>query len=304
MNNNNPLSRERQNNAMKNYTRYYKQTKKEPPKNYGTFDYLQTEPTSTHTISLTGRFRRRIPQYPSSERSIFKPLKLLTLPNSKRTMDPNLQDKEPTSIRSNNSNQSKFNKESTEFGFVSNVDIKTPHNKSNPKLYSSSVFDSSNNSFSRPLSKPTLFDKYTKTTQIYGLPGGCKRDINEILDDRSRNSFQESRDKSRDSYRIKVKHDYNSNIECLPGSTINTKVNRFRKYGGMKNDGNNIFNNNTNSTNGNIGFYTPNTGKKMNLFNSIVEKNKDSSYFGRRIREKPVVGIKARYRNQSNFKII
>ena len=300
---NNPLSRERKTNAIKNYTRYYKQHKKEPPKNYGTFDYLQTEPTSTHTISLNGRFRKKIPQYPSSERSIFRPLKLITLPNSKRTMDPTLQDNEPKSIRTNILNQSKFNKESSEFGFVSNVDIKTPHNKSNPKLYSSSVFGSSNTSFSKPLSKPTLFDKYTKTTQIYGLPGGCKRNVNDILDDRSRNSFQESRDKSRDSFQIKVKHDYNSNIECLPGSTINTTLSRFRKYGGVKNDGNDIFNNNNNKD-GHERVNTHTTGKKMNLLNQIVEKNRDNSYFGRRIKEKPVVGIKARYRNQSNFKII
>jgi hypothetical protein len=64
------------------------------------------------------------------------------------------------------------------------------------------------------------FKKYDKTTQIMTLPGGLKRDSDQIKDDnkplvRNNTAFTE-----------KVARDYNSNISCLPCRLENVPVSR------------------------------------------------------------------------------
>ena len=74
-------------------------------------------------------------------------------------------------------NSFRFNTESPQFNYISKVDTKIPNKKANPKLFKSSILYNcpQEENITKREYKPTLFEKYTTTTQIYNLPGGVKR---------------------------------------------------------------------------------------------------------------------------------
>ena len=67
--------------------------------------------------------------------------------------------------------------------------------------------------------REVVYKLYDNTTQIVHLPGGVKRTNKLINDDNSANPSKHT-----ESYQKKIIRDYNSNICCLPGSTMNEVV--------------------------------------------------------------------------------
>ena len=258
------------------------------------FNYKKATPKQDQIIILNGKFKKKFPhQTFSEERKIFSAKNLLKLPNSKRTINPELND-EPskrTITHASSPTTYRFNTESSEFNYISNVDNTLPRKKSNPRLYKSSCFDFySPIASTRRVAKPTLLDKYTKTTQIMNLPGGVKRSTEDINDDEKRIRSM-SGNTMRESYQKRVINDHNSNVACLPGCTINTVSSRGRRFNGKKNEEHNIFciGNNRKDVN--------NTYQKKKINNIIVY---DSKYFGHKLPERKG---KQGYHNESHFKI-
>jgi hypothetical protein len=64
------------------------------------------------------------------------------------------------------------------------------------------------------------FKQYDKTTQIMNLPGGLKRDSEQIKDD------TKPIIRSNVAFNAKVSRDYNSNISCLPCKLENIPASR------------------------------------------------------------------------------
>lgn len=62
------------------------------------------------------------------------------------------------------------------------------------------------------------FHKYTETTQIYGLPGGKKREGNDVRDDEDYKKFVKKAQID-DACKIKINKDYNSSVSCLNPKT-------------------------------------------------------------------------------------
>lgn len=259
------------------------------------FNYKKATPKQEQIVILNGKFKRKCPhQTFSEERKIFSAKNILKLPDSKRTINPELNNEtsKRTITHATSPTSYRFNTESNEFNYISNVDNKLPRKKSNPRLYKSSCFDFySPCASSRRVLKPTLLDKYTKTTQIMNLPGGIKRNDDDINDDEKRIRSM-SGNTIRESYRKRVINDHNSNVACLPGCKINTVRSRGRRYNGKKNEDNNIFC---------IG-----NKKDVNTISTTTQKKKinnivyDSKYFGQTIPERKG---KQGYHNESHFKI-
>lgn len=79
---------------------------------------------------------------------------------------------------------------------------------------------------------------YDTTTQIVSLPGGVKRNKDDIRDDRI-NAPQ----KNISTYSVKLSRDYKSNISCLPGNLVN-KENEKHTIKERKFQSSDIFNQN------------------------------------------------------------
>ena len=261
------------------------------------FNYPKAPTRPNNAVILEGKFKRKVSQQPrSTERKIFNKIKRLELPNSKRTLIPEM-NPQPKITKPNRTcnNSFRFNTESPQFNYISKVDTKIPNKKANPKLFKSSILYNcpQEENITKREYKPTLFEKYTTTTQIYNLPGGVKRIGTELNDDVNKcRSFYDN--KSKESYRKKVINNYNSNISCLPGSEINNVSYSYRRYNGKKNEGNELFSKENENYMNNI-----NVSKKKRI---VLNPNVlyDAKYFGKNVTEK---GRKPGYYNESHFQL-
>lgn len=219
----------------------YSHKKKSDKINLQSFDYQHPDVKPFLTNPLSGRWKTyHHEKCNSQEADLFRAntkhskhqsINPLNNYDSKRTLIPNYNTE--TDSSSTYRRESKFNKESKEFGYISSIDIFKPKKKTNSKCYSSSVFD-----FTSKPRKPdfmqknrSTFTKYNVTTQIENLPGCVKRQKTDINDDDC--SFKRSR--SYQSFQTKTKYDHNTNISCLPGCKINPEKRTFRKFSGQKN---------------------------------------------------------------------
>lgn len=281
-------------------------SRRENPQKLIDFNYQRATPKNDHIVILEGKFKKKVEtsRGKSEERKLFSRVKLLNQINTNRTLIPDLSPPDEkqncsrnSSIKKSNTNAFQFNKESPEFNYISNVNIKVPTKKSNPKLFSSSCFDKGDKDLpqTRTLYKPTLLEKYTKTTQIYSLPGGVKRNENEINDNGVQcKSF--CGNKSKESYQHKLLNDYNSNVACLPGCEINPIILRMRKFNGKKNEGNNIFNNTTTDVPIANNSFNISHKKKINLDTHL----NSNSFFGKSVTQRNTPQIRG-YHNESHF---
>ncbi|MCQ2820926.1 MAG: hypothetical protein MJ252_27015 [archaeon] len=201
------------------------------------------DPPLWHQITqLTGHFKKSFPPKYPNQRSTNE-VKYThkrkfsdeeTHSMTKRTMDPYL-NTEPSKP---NRPFSRCNKESKPFSYISRVDNHLPLKKTNPRLYESHCFDhpgteESKEDYSERQNtlRSTPFSDYSKTTQIYHLPGGVKRNQNEINDDKKERRLN----KRSKSFQIKTEYDHKSNISCIPGCKLNPIRHIFRRYSGRKN---------------------------------------------------------------------
>ena len=153
-------------------------------------------------------------------------------PNTQRTLIPSLRTEED--IKKDNSKYHKFSKQNNKSSGLLNPNSFNPlisydNNKkerrelkssqSNRNNFKLSYDDNEMNlEYKREKGKPK-YEEYKTTTQIYSLPGGVKRKINE----KSINPlYKESIDK-------KLENDYQSKIICLP-NTETRDINNEKKF--------------------------------------------------------------------------
>lgn len=144
--------------------------------------------------------------------------------------------------------------------------------------------------------KTTVFSRYNKTTQIINLPGGVKRNLNDINDDKQRIDNRPCiRWDKPTSYTTKIFNDYKSSVVCLPGSgTVSvpekqpTKPISTRRF-----QTNDIFN----TAESNNRTFRAFSGKKINNNKrSNIESTND-------IYQNRFQGIKKSYKNYSQIQL-
>ena len=172
-------------------------------------------------LTITGKNSRHIMQSSSKERKLLDRIKYKPQQNSKRTLIPNY---EKISIKNNNN--SKINYTTMDNIFCEKVPnrqkslIKTSKikNKTSYDLFNNSKEDSNNlNNFWQCKNKFSFCvkNKYDYSSEILTLPGGHKRDINDINDDYTKNESK--------------KKNINSTINCFKDRNINSKNHIYEK---------------------------------------------------------------------------
>ena len=246
--------------------------------------YSYQRPPNEIKPEVTGRGLRHIQPKISEEIKNYRTVNLHPQPNTNRTLIPDLAP-EPKKINTRNSetfsNSLKYNYNPNNINLYNNNDnlynneeklfqskrrpnssyINTTYNNSN---YHSN-YDNENLNYNpitnnnpkidgfyedinskRRQHADTQFSRYKTTTQIYNLPGGIKRNINEINDDKKLYDTKPFYKLEHPSYSIKVYDDYKSNVSCLPNTLTkyneknvynNKYLNNYRKF-----ENNDIFN--------------------------------------------------------------
>ena len=148
----------------------------------------------------------------------------------------------------------------------------------------------------RPGIKQTNYSKYKTTSQIMNLPGGNKRNLNDVHDDQNNSEIRPCIKWDKPSYSTKIYKDYKSKVTCLPGSGTITTYRRqigrpisFKRF-----QDNDIFNNKKNYSNDNS--FIQATGKRFNFEKRV---NQESSTTQQRAQ-----GLNKRYKNYSQFQIV
>ena len=160
----------------------------------------------------------------------------------------------------------------------------------------SSNANNSNDNFRRS-TKACVYSRYNKTTQIINLPGGVKRNLNEINDDKR---HYEKRPLIRwdkpTSYSTKIFKDYKSNVACLPGSgTINVPDKEQRRpISTRRFQTNDIFNTEVSERQNDPLLYS---GKKINISKRSNNESTTDIYQNR------FQGIKKSYKNYSQIQL-
>lgn len=120
-------------------------------------------------------------------------------------------------MRSKSSTHLKYNSDSKEFNYISNISNPMRRNPVNPKVYRSYDITNTNKPESqRREIKSVCFKKYDTTSQISNLPGCIKRNTNEINDDKKPIVIPDNQ-----SHHFKRFRDHRTNVYCLPGCTKN-----------------------------------------------------------------------------------
>ena len=182
---------------------------------------------------LTGKSKKHIHVFKSKEIKQFSNIKVKQFPNSKRVISPE-QNINNTKLvqRKKTTNNPTFNKESNQFSLISKVDYHIKPKPLSPTHRESYDFANKNgNNFTslKRSNKITPYGNYSMTTQIVNLPGCIKRDYGEIKDDQTTLhkfrpfsvEFANGSLSTRESCNNKMKNDYLSNVDCLPGSKHN-----------------------------------------------------------------------------------
>jgi hypothetical protein len=192
----------------------------------------------------------------------------------------------------------------------------TKPRRTNPKVYRSFSFEkiynpntneNNNDNYNeyayRPSTRPAQFSSYNKTTQIVNLPGGVKRNINDINDDGDIKNMRSLQKWDKPSHNTKIYKDYKSNVACLPGTgtiTVLDKPVTKRAINQRRYDSNDIFNTRYNSNNNND--YTGKTfkqysGKRINMSKRSNNESNNDIYQNR------FQGIKKNYKNYSQIQL-
>ena len=213
-------------------TIYFSQAKTNNRFDYQSPKKLQTQNPSIElrgTLNIRNKSTNKVNQ---EEVNPFRKMNLRNLPDSKRTLNPTLNyepDNREEIIRSRSVLNLKKNPQAVNNG---NIESILTRNQTNERITVQSkninnkkpVSDIFNLQDSRKFAEPKKllhyneFHKYTDTTQIYSLPGGKKREGNDIRDDEDYKKFVK---KAQIDYacKIKINKDYNSNVSCLNPST-------------------------------------------------------------------------------------
>lgn len=262
-------------------------------------------------FEITGKQKKHLPPHNSNEIKKFNRIKLKIFPNSNRVLIPE-ENKEIQKQKLHSNSTNKFNSESNQFAYISNVDYnikKKPMSPYGRETFSFKQEEGTKNNNCTSLkrgNKQTPYGSYSTTTQIVNLPGGIKRNDNEIKDDRRRSlPANRGEEKQRESYKAKIVNDYYTNISCLPGCPYNQRT-FYKEDVPLRKQFNNrsqsdIFNLKKEQS---IQNSNQEQGKRNNLlFNMshrriFPEKNNTTSEI------KPKSFKKDYYRNKSNFTFI
>ena len=180
-----------------------------------------------------------------------------------------------------------------------------------PKMYKSFSFeqiynnnDNSDNHVNeyvyRPSTRSGQYSSYGKTTQIVNLPGGVKRNANDINDDGDVSKIKAINKWDKPSYNTKVCKDYKSNVECLPGTGTVVVVDRDTKRRTISNkkyDCNDIFNVKYDYNKSNGKTFKQFCGKRMNMNKRSNNESSNDIYQSR------FQGIKKNYKNYSQSQL-
>ena len=178
-----------------------------------------------------------------------------------------------------------------------------------PKMYKSFSFeqiynnnDNSDNHVNeyvyRPSTRSGQYSSYGKTTQIVNLPGGVKRNANDINDEGDVSKIKAINKWDKPSYNTKVCKDYKSNVECLPGTGTVVVVDRDTKrrtISHKKYDCNDIFNVKYDYNKSNGKTFKQFCGKRMNMNKRSNNESSNDIYQSR------FQGIKKNYKNYSQI---
>ena len=205
----------------------------------------QKPPNEIISYELDGKGKKKFINPRSGEINKFRSIHLFPQPNTKRTINPLFapedkyiqKSKSSFNLNSYNYNNKNNNNNSNYLKYATLTDFKLfPSKKraSNFRLYRNN-FSIDNNDLSENLNvnynydfyedpyskkrqlKNGLFTHYKTTTQIVNLPGGVKRNKNDINDDKS--IIDKPKIKLMyPSFALKVEGDFKSNISCLPNS--------------------------------------------------------------------------------------
>ena len=267
----------------------------------------QKKPNEIISYELDGKGKKRFISPPSGEIKKFRSKHLFPQPNTKRTINPFLapEDKYFQKSKSsnnlniynyNNKNNNNNNNNSNYYKYATLTNFKLfPSKKrsSNFRLYRNN-FSIDNNDLRKNLNinynydfyedpyskkrqlKNGLFTHYKTTTQIVNLPGGIKRNQNDINDDKSMMEIKPKIKLIHPSFSLKVEGDFKSNVSCLPNSMTKNyndknKINNY--YYNDKNKFNGYYNNEKNTINNY--YYNDNWNKRnKNYFNNSYLKEK------------------------------
>ena len=236
----------------------------------------QKPPNEIISYELDGKGKKKFITHESGEINKFRSKHLFPQPNTKRTINPFLapEDKYFQKSKSSNNlniynynNKNNNNNNSNYYKYATLTNFKLfPSKKrsSNFRLYRNN-FSIDNNDLSENLNvnynydfyedpyskkrqlKNGLFTHYKTTTQIVNLPGGVKRNKNDINDDKS--IIDKPKIKLMyPSFALKVEGDFKSNVSCLPNSMTKNykdknKINNYYYNDNWNKRNKNYFNN-------------------------------------------------------------
>lgn len=265
-----------------------------PQFNPSTYSYEYTNPKhKTQAITLTGSLSQHYKSKPSHEVQQFQNISKYNLPDSKRTLIPQFQpitEKEKTLHKASSFYSRKLQGNSTGPDFISYGEIPKPIQRKNAAKI---MQESTQPKNVKQLKSNNLFQKYVQFSQINNIPGPeiAKRlDDNEIkeinIDNINNNKVgtlsvisRVSKNTEIESFQRKVYRDYNSNIACLPGSTINNKEKNktLVATNSRKNESQIIFgDNNLNSININYNKPKRRVIDEENIFNTRKKRYLDN----------------------------
>ncbi len=290
------------------------------------YSYEYTNPKhKTETITLTGNLSQHPKPKASREVQQFSNISKFNLPDSKRTLIPQFQpisEKEKMLHKANSFYSNKLKGNTTGPDFISyNGEKKYVPRKGAGKI----MQESTQMKKPRELRGNNLFQKYVQYSQINNIPGP---DIGKRLEDEELKEYeivgnndnndinneysnQKNMKKKRggncsvisglsknteiESFQRKVFRDYNSNIACLPGGTINAKdkTKTLVHTNSRKNESQIIFGENN---------YSNNRNNNNNL-NNDWNKNYSSNNTKRRVidEENMFTTRKKRYVDNANY---
>ena len=267
---------------------FYSQTSKGHEYNYG-----------NPIVTISGRNSRHIIQNTSNERKLLDYIRPHPQPNSNRTIIPNCENIDDKTVKNKNT---KINYGTMDNKFCeiknnnqkSSIKISRSKNKTSSDLLSNfreeeKVFDN-NNSKSKTKNNYSYYikNKYDYSSEIINLPGGNKRQFNDINDDFiiDPSSKKKNMNSTANCFR---QRNINPSKNDFISHDVNKKINRPYSISKLKTDYENSkkgekYNNFTNLINSsNIVFYNNNGDSRQNTLNNLsnditINYNKEKDY--------------------------
>ena len=269
---------------------FYSQSSKGHEYNYG-----------SPLVVITGKNSKHIPQSSSKERKLLDYIKHHPQPNSKRTIIPNYGNEDNPKINKTNSKINYCTMDNTFCEIISKKEkssIKTSRNKNKTSNDLLNNFKDENKILNyNPMNKNQISfyikNKYDYCSEIINLPGGHKREMNDIKDDYDNINKKINMNSTANCFR--ERNINSSKIDCLC-SNLKKKINRPYSINKTKKDSfndnllnncsdliyssNNIFYKNNYYNNHN------NNNEFINIKNYESNYNKDINYINKDINNK------------------